>query len=354
MFTFFMVFAVYRGSMYYLEKYAGRQNPLWGLSFSLFSFVTLFVLTIFIMAPFKKCRIDVTSCNIFMILAHFLNAIIIIAIALKVSKKIKKIDIRSREKVTWINFKWSTIGFLLLLSVWPLFIYYKTEIKSLWILGLIPILAVRGLNMHRRSLSSIEKIGSINIEDEKYIIFLRDFKIDKIKARPKNVKLNFFDSVLGINVEQYLEKYLPKHIVFIALGSPNDYIPTLGAKKIYLPDKEWKDYAANYIQNATLIVILEGISEGLQWELSYIRENILPNQVKIISLPKEFKKYSLLTGKQKKQVFKRFLAKYNYVVENEIEEGKLISFDKNWKADKYESYEKILNYLPLYDAVEKK
>ena len=348
MLTLIVILIAYYGSMYYLKKYAGRHNPLWGLSFALISYINLFLFTIFIMTPFEKCRLNVLSCEGFIIFSHFFNAIIIVSIALHISKKIRKIDIRSQKKIVRMNFKWTTIIIALLLLIWILFIYYETGIQSTWILVVLFLIVVKGSRLHKRSLASIAKLELTALENEPYVLFLRDFKIDKIVARPSNIRLNVLDSILGITIDNYLTEYLKEHITLVALGSPDDYLPTLGAKKIYLPDEKWQDYITKYLHNAALIIILEGSSEGLRWELSYIKKNILPENIKIISLPKEFKKHSLFVDKYPMKNFKDILAECGYTIDGEFRQGQLISLNNNWVADKYEDYEQLIRYLPSY------
>ena len=143
----------------------------------------------------------------------------------------------------------------------------------------------------RKSLISAKE--SLKKDNRLPVLFLRAFQLDVIKAiRP--LKLKSFlpwskDNIKTVILfDETLTGGINKRIgPFITLGNPNDKLPEIGAYRDYVKD-DWKEVIKSYCEESSLILILEGVGEGLTWELEYIRKNISHKKILFLSHPKPF------------------------------------------------------------------
>jgi hypothetical protein len=54
---------------------------------------------------------------------------------------------------------------------------------------------------------------------------------------------------------------------FVAVGRPGDTLPPLGASRFYLPGKDWQGFVSQLLDDAALVLIMAGRTEGLGWEI---------------------------------------------------------------------------------------
>lgn len=93
------------------------------------------------------------------------------------------------------------------------------------------------------------------------IILLRSFELDKY---PWWNNKTFDEELCGnININD---------CPIISLSDPDQILPTGGSLKIQSKDEHWKTIIKELLQNCRAIVIVEGESEGLIWEIERIRE----------------------------------------------------------------------------------
>ncbi len=69
---------------------------------------------------------------------------------------------------------------------------------------------------------------------------------------------------------------------FVAIGKPGEILPTPGAARLYVSDAEWKKVVRDRMQNARLVVIRAGTSEGLLWELKEAVQVVNPKNLLIL------------------------------------------------------------------------
>lgn len=157
------------------------------------------------------------------------------------------------------------------------------------------------------------------------IILLRSFANEGKKDLPFGVWDSFKD-VAGRTFEEHISKYFKDIGPFIAFGNPTDYLPTLGAQKIYSSDAEWQASVEELIKGSKAVIIMEGNSPGLAWELNVVRSNVQGNKIFIVTPPKKFRtprwdgfRKNLLT------------AGFKYIPEDP-DHGSVIQFDSNFDA----------------------
>ncbi len=92
---------------------------------------------------------------------------------------------------------------------------------------------------------------------------------------------------IGITCEEYLADALNESIgPFLALGSPEDYVPPDGATRTYASDIGWKDRFRELAQRAICILVEVGRSGNLRWEFEQLRSDGLAQKLFVIIPPK--------------------------------------------------------------------
>lgn len=270
-----------------------------------------------------------------------------ISSAFLISKTLRKRDVRKREKKTSVNY--------LIIAALALIVGGSLLVSDIITSGKlngfflsIVIFAVAGsIGMYRTS-----KMNNIVIESAlkhgQFVIFLRSFNSNKIISKPSRPfssidcwqmifgkKFDLVESLdrTSLQIEMYLARILSaKDIPFIALGDPEDYLPPPGAQKTYTDDENWQDLAADYIEKSGRILLLEGASDGLMWELNYIRNNIPPSRVILITYPESFRRRKTYQKTIDHTDFCSKLKSYGYdLPENDLESGAVFGFDQAWK-----------------------
>lgn len=141
----------------------------------------------------------------------------------------------------------------------------------------------------RRGLSTT--VESVEEDERAPVVYLRSFLQEKegssLKRRMKEIF--FGEYIIGVSnpsrdEEQHnLAKFLNQIGPYIAIGRPGETLPFPGAKKVYIPDGEWKEVASKWIDKAAALVLEPAVSgEGLSWEIGYIVRHTKPVKILII------------------------------------------------------------------------
>lgn len=145
--------------------------------------------------------------------------------------------------------------------------------------------AYTAFRYHQRNKASKELISDLDAP----ILWLRSFDLDNIKKAPFLLP-SVFTEAAGNNFEELISRGFKKFSPFIALGNPTDFLPEPGAKKIYSTDSDWQNTVIKYIIKSRAIVIVEGNSPGLAWELKTVRSIAPIEKIFLLTPPKKFRK----------------------------------------------------------------
>lgn len=89
---------------------------------------------------------------------------------------------------------------------------------------------------------------------------------------------------VGITFEEYLSDVVTSSIgPFVALGSPEDYLPPEGAMRMYAKDKDWMEKFDQLARRATCILVEMGKSENLRWEFEHLRGEGLQQKLFVVT-----------------------------------------------------------------------
>jgi len=175
-----------------------------------------------------------------------------------------------------------------------------------------------------------QKIDLIESNHEP-IILLRSFEMDKIGTTLQSFKLNI--SLSSLDEKMY--EGVPSEIPMLSFGNPNDFLPTPGSIKLQVYDEHWKTVVEKLFLYARAVVVIEGLSNSLEWEISRITTCIDPKKFFIITPDKKIRKQYAKKIKKKNiwQHFSAILSK-NGIKVDETDPGPnaLISFDNEWKG----------------------
>lgn len=104
------------------------------------------------------------------------------------------------------------------------------------------------------------------------VLFLRPFTMDNavFKAR-----IHWKGLIYGKTFEQFFKKALRKQgKCLAAFGNPiDDTIILGGASRVYYPDDNWQDKALNLMDRSRIILLQQGNTESLRWELSQLLQS---------------------------------------------------------------------------------
>ncbi len=199
---------------------------------------------------------------------------------------------------------------------------------SSWTMGMGYLIYLR----KRNRMKSIETI--LEADKRPPVLFLRSFETENIRIRrttnsfikPLSNSIRYY---VGYTFDELIEPEITKKIgPFITLGNSKDYLPMLGAARSYVHDNNWQLAIKSYCQQASVILFLESIQNGAKWELEYIRQNIEPQKLFIVTFSKKFK-----TQRANWYNFKELLLNAGYYIPfNNPGYGVVISFNNNWEA----------------------
>ena len=98
--------------------------------------------------------------------------------------------------------------------------------------------------------------------------------------RPPVVYLRSFDTEYKTSIEEeVLAKILREVGPFVAIGRPEDKLPPLGAAREYLPKGPWKPAVRDLLDEARMVVLVSGETEGLAWEMQEVVKRVVPARV---------------------------------------------------------------------------
>lgn len=126
------------------------------------------------------------------------------------------------------------------------------------------------LKKNKRKNLEVIDYAEIIKSDESFALYLRSFEDDgKSKETPISLftlnlrTVNSFEEEIAFNF---------RNSNLIAIGKPNEELPELGAKRLYVADDLWKERVSYLAQRSTVILIKPSFTDGLSWELELIEK----------------------------------------------------------------------------------
>jgi hypothetical protein len=147
---------------------------------------------------------------------------------------------------------------------------------ALAILTLGTGLVVGGIALHRRGQAMLQpSADELRAADRRRpVVLLRSFgdedlSVVAVRTHGHAVRL--------ARLEEAIADRLRLFGPLVAIGSPGEALPTLGAARSYHSDMEWRWAVGGLMREALLIVMVAGLTAGLRWEIeAIVREEHLP------------------------------------------------------------------------------
>ncbi|MFE0688018.1 hypothetical protein ACFV0Z_07745 [Streptomyces xiamenensis] len=124
------------------------------------------------------------------------------------------------------------------------------------------------------------------LEPGSYILYLRPFELDHqlygIRPDPSRNPVRRLQSPLSRTFEEDLVLTLRWRLgKVVAVGSPGERLPRVGARRFYLPTV-WKPTVSSLIGTARLVVLATGTTEGTLWELTECVRLLPPERLMLV------------------------------------------------------------------------
>lgn len=100
------------------------------------------------------------------------------------------------------------------------------------------------------------------------ILFLRSFEDDEKQTYGSSQK-----ALLDFSLELRLSNHFSRFGPFIAIGSPKDKLPQLGAARAFFSDAEWQSRVLAWMRESQLVIMYSGKTHWVNWELNQLIQN---------------------------------------------------------------------------------
>jgi hypothetical protein len=105
------------------------------------------------------------------------------------------------------------------------------------------------------------------------ILFLRSFADDALASPTEMPQFGAAGQAVKL-IDYSIETRLANHFMdfgpFIAVGSPRDTVPEIGAARVRLSEAEWQTAVSGWIDTASVLVMFPGTTEWVAWELAKV------------------------------------------------------------------------------------
>jgi hypothetical protein len=100
------------------------------------------------------------------------------------------------------------------------------------------------------------------------ILFLRSFEDDEKQTYSSSQR-----ALLDFSLELRLSNHFSRFGPFIAIGSPKDKLPQLGAARAFFSNDEWQSKVLAWMRESQLIIMYSGKTQWVNWELRQLIQN---------------------------------------------------------------------------------
>lgn len=121
------------------------------------------------------------------------------------------------------------------------------------------------LLVRARRYFQIDAESLLAVDKRPVILFLRSFDDDEKQQFATSQR-----AVLDFSLETRLSNHFFRFGPFIAVGSPKETVPQIGAARVLLEDDEWQGRVLNWIKEAGLIIMYSGATQWVNWELRQV------------------------------------------------------------------------------------
>jgi hypothetical protein len=171
-------------------------------------------------------------------------------------------------------------GILVCYSLLSSFLPYSASIGVVTGLAAIPVnILVLFLLLRARQYYQTSSESYLDDDPRQPILLLRSF-VDDTPVRPAAViGPGGLGNVLDFSIETRLADHFMRFGPFLAVGSPQDKRPQLGAPRVKLADSDWQAFVTKIMEQSRMIVMLVGTTHWVGWELETVVRLGYPSQL---------------------------------------------------------------------------
>lgn len=226
------------------------------------------------------------------------SAILIFQLVLRT---LPPINPRRVSKTTTVPYRLLGTCLLLLTVIIPLCIGIRKDPRSVVLLILLSLMGAMSSFRLARQKRADRSRRALFQENRAPILFLRSFELCKAQPASDSLRTDVLVALklkVLVSFDEKLAKAVRDLGPLIALGDPDDYLPSPGAYKLYQTDEKWKEYLSQVIGVSRAVLLVEGTTTGLQWELGHIRRCCDPSRVLVLTLTRELRKIAQKRAKE--------------------------------------------------------
>lgn len=118
-------------------------------------------------------------------------------------------------------------------------------------------------------------------------LLLRSFNDDAMRFRGPNPHVGILGVFGGLTVrfEELMAFLVAGKSPLIAIGKPGEPLPELGAVRTYVSDDDWQAAVEETAKRVDSIMLVAGVTDGLEWELTHLRQWGLAQKTTVLLPP---------------------------------------------------------------------
>jgi hypothetical protein len=128
--------------------------------------------------------------------------------------------------------------------------------------------------------------------EEPVVLYLRSFSLDQTGeenwSQEASSLVGGARAVFAGTVEERMLRPLKVFGRVLAIGRPGERLPTRGAERVYVGDRDWQRTVLDLMRRASLVVIAPDTSPGIRWEMESAFKTV-PAESLVLILPETTK-----------------------------------------------------------------
>ena len=109
------------------------------------------------------------------------------------------------------------------------------------------------------------------------VLYLRSFVIDEQDEHQTHMW--FGKQIIRNKEEHVLAEMFETLGPFIAIGNPKEWLPNIGAARLYVDNSQWQDEVIQLMEQSGLVLLRVGNTSGFQWEIHQVLQHVKPEHI---------------------------------------------------------------------------
>jgi len=127
--------------------------------------------------------------------------------------------------------------------------------------------------VHAKRLRSPSALEILSSDHRPPVVYFRPFTAD-VKAKPRG---------LSTTTEEEAIAYALNDIgPLIAIGAPEETLPSLGAARMYVENEKWREAVLDLLGRAAVVVMRIGSTPGFWWEFETVMQRVKPEKLMLL------------------------------------------------------------------------